>query len=420
MVKKIIIIYAVVLLTAAFTVSDSFGGSAQVLPKGVSNIGVSSKFYFTIDERYNQDGETEQVDFFYSTPLDSSVFPELSLVELAFGMPEDSASLGASVVDYEYDFTIVDFNFNYGITDRLTAGITVPYWWVKNEVETELDISEATLGKSAIGTGFGAPLVPLAVNPFGDAVPLTEDDIHDLLGGGLDVNGDGSIDIPGYDFKRTETHSYNDFGDIEVFFKYQYLNTEDWRMSFYSGLTIPSGKIDDPDNLIDYPNSSDSYSIPFSLSNDYTGFKNFTFNVTFEYYLNLPYKESLRVPESIDLPITRDFSEVEIDPGDKIELETSVNYTLAKGLGLSLLYRYENVLRDRVSGDDTLPLDALEDKSDARSHVYIAGISYSTVPLYREKKFAVPLSTSLSYRNRFDGQNALKSQYVNLVFNMYF
>ena len=35
----------------------------------------------------------------------------------------------------------------YGVTDTLTVGFTLPYYWQKNRVKARLESSQATVGK---------------------------------------------------------------------------------------------------------------------------------------------------------------------------------------------------------------------------------------------------------------------------------
>ncbi len=175
-IKRIVAVSLFALFFSYVGFGVAYADNAEVLPKGVSRVSVNGKFYSPIDERYNPDGDTEDIATDYNATLDSSVFPDLALVEAAFLMPAGSANIGDSVVSFEYDVMIVELSYQYGLTARLSVGIMIPYWDVKNNVNARLDTANATVGKSAIGVGFGAPLVPLAVNPFGDAQPLTTED----------------------------------------------------------------------------------------------------------------------------------------------------------------------------------------------------------------------------------------------------
>lgn len=396
-------------------VNISYADDAEVLPKGVSRIKVDSNFYLTTHKRFNSNGDVEDVAVDYNRNLSSSVFPDLNIVESFFGMPPGSASIGKSDVSFKYDFNIVNFQYDYGVTDRLTVGVFIPYWWAKNTVNARLDTSTATVGKN--------PNITVMLVPFWipETVPLTTNDVLNLLGRGLDINGDGKIDIPGFGYKRFKTWSNSGLSDIEAGFRYQYLKTDKWRLAFTGGVRFPTGEDDDPDILQDYALGRGVYALLFRLNNDYTGIKNFVLNATFRYDLLLPDKEVQRVPDDVNNPITKNKEEVRRNLGDIFEFEVEGKYAFSKGFDLFLLYKYGFKQKNKISGDKGFAYKSLEEETDWTEHVGIIGLSYSTISLYKQKRFPIPLIASLSYRNRFAGSNnILKSQYIALGLQVFF
>jgi hypothetical protein len=408
---------------------------AQVLPKGVFRGIVESNFYLNVDKRYNPDGKVEDVAVDYNNRnLNSSVFPGLSAVESFFGMPAGSASIGTSQVHFDYGFQIVKFKLQYGVTDRLSAGVNIPYWWVTNKVKAQLNSSTATVGKNP----FFNTITPLAVP---GTVPLTTNDVLNLLGPGLDITGNGTIEVPGFGFKRFGTWTGQGPSDIEAGFRYQYLRTRDWQLAFTGGVRFPSGRIDDPDNLTDYPFGTGAYMLLFHFNQDfvvsnlwkdapalspenarpYTEPGDLVLNGTFRYEVALPDKITKRVPSDVNNPITANKEKVNRDLGDIFEFEGTAKYTVLKGLSLFGTFLYGFKLKDSVSGDKGFAYQSLEEETGRTEYVYKVGLTYSTVPLYAEKKFLVPLDVTFEYRNRFAGSNNnLRSQYLGAWLQVYF
>jgi hypothetical protein len=386
-----------------------YADNAEVLPRGVMRLSAETKWYFPIRQRFGPDGRVEDVAVDANTSLDSRVFPGLRQLEAAFHLPPGSASLGRSVVSFSYELLSAEFLLQYGVTDRLTAGFLIPYMRIANRVAARLDTATATVGKSPRL----ARLVPLGAAP--DAVPLSTEDVQRLLGNGLDLDGDGSVDVPGFGYKRVETWSDAGLGDIDAGVRYQYLNAAHWRLAVTSGVRLPSGQVDDPDSLVDLAFGKGAYALFWHLHQDYTGFTCCLLNGTFRYSLVLPDRKVRRVPASVNQPITRTKLKVERDLGDEFEFEGSAVYRVFEGLSLSGLYQFGFKLKDEVWGPRGLSVAALEEETDWTSHILIAGVSYTTIPLYREKKFPWPLTASLLYRNRFAGSNnLLKSHYLSL------
>lgn len=398
----------------------SWADDAEVLPKGVWTVHMENKFYLPIDERYGPSGDVEDAATDFNATLDSNVFPGLAAIEQGFGLPPGSANVGDSVVSFEYKIDYLETIIAYGVTDKLTAGVHIPYYWQKNDVGARLDTTGATVGKNpffgAPGDPFGgAPLVPLGLG----GIPLSTEDVQNLLGEGLFING--VLAVEGFGYKPVETWSDDGFGDIEIGVKYQYFKTADWRLAFLGGVRLPTGEVDDPDNLVDQPFGNGAWALLFQCNNDYTGIKDLVLDLTLRYDLYLPDKEVLRIPDSVNEPITANKEKVDRDLGDVLEVETSANYQFFEGASLNLTYKYGHSFKDDVSGNQGFAYSSLEDETNWTEHVGIAGVSYSTLPLFLKKKFPFPLTVSVSYRNRFAGRNnVFKSEYVSLIFQAYF
>ncbi len=269
-------------------------------------------------------------------------------------------------------------------------------------------------------------------------MPVTTEDIRQLLGPGLPG-------IPGFGFKRFDSFSDHGPGDFEAGFRYQYLRTDAWLLAFTGGARFPTGSVDDPDNLTDYGFGSGAYALLFRFNHDYAisslwrGTQDTTseetlggratgtapgtvvLNGTIRYDLVLPDKQVKRVPDHVDNPLTTNKENVSRDLGDIIELEASAKYNFLTGFTLSSLYKYGFKLKDHVSGNQGFTYSSLEDETDYTEQIFIVGLAYSTFPLYLQKKFPLPLTTSLSYRNRFAGSNNVsKSAYIGLGLEVLF
>jgi hypothetical protein len=401
-------------------ISRSYADSAQVLPKGVVSVTLEGKYFFPVEKKFDNDGKKEDIAKDYNANLNSTVFRDLQYLEegspvpLPFPkLPPGSASIGNSVVSFElggYEFIPL---LQYGVTDRLTVGARIPFFWRKNEVKAVLDTSKATVGKN---TAFNT-LAPLSVP---GTVPLTTQDAQNLIGHGLDINKDGKIDIPGFGFKPVRSWSDHGFSDIEIGGRYQYLKMDRWQLAFTGAVRFPTGNVDDPDNLADIKLGDGAYALLFQLQNDFTGIKNLLLNATFRYDLVLPHKERLRVPDSVHQPLTKNEESVDRNIGDRIEIEVSGIYEFFNGFSFSLLYKYGYKFKDHASGNGGFNYKSLEDETNTEEHIGIASLCYSTIPLYQAKKFPLPMTASVSYRDRFAGVNRENAQYISLTFAIYF
>jgi len=439
MVRGIRLIFITIAVAAVLYPGSSCSDDAVVLPKGVFRFALDGNFYLPIQKRYNPDGKIEDIAVDFNANLNSNVFPALAPLDpFVPGLP----SIGDSHVSFEYHAQTLDIDLQYGLTERLSVGVKIPYWWFRNSVKARVDSgpdSSANVGKNPF-FACGSPVCPLFVP---GTSRFTTEDVQQLLGKGLDVNSDGTIDIPGYNFKRFTRWQGDGLSDVEAGFRYQYFRSDDWRLAFTGGVRFPTGRVDDPDNLTDYGFGSGAYALLFRLNHDFLVSNlwkkkpefvreqpaagavvepgDLVLNGTFRYDLYLPDHQKKRISSDVNQPVTRNEETVKRNIGDVFEYEVSGNYGIVKGLRASALYRYSFKLRDSVSGNKGFAYETLEEETEAKSQIFILTLSYTTLPLYLEKKFPIPITASLSYRNRFAGSNnVLRSQYVGFLLSALF
>jgi len=416
-------------------VSTAAADDAAVLPKGRFSFGVENRFFFPADERYSPKGKAEDLAGAFNRTLDASVFPSLSALNpfVAGGR----ASIGDSSVHFEYHYNILAFAPAYGVTDRLTLGAEIPYYWVHNKVDASVNSapgSSANVGLRT-GPGVGAPCgLPVAVLPLTcpNTRRFTTEDVQQVLGPGLPG-------IQGFGFKRIENFSADGFGDITLAAKYQFLRTDDWRLAATAGVRLPTGLQHDPDNLADIFWSAGAYTLLARLHHDYvlsnlwqrraqgapeanllqTG--NVVLNFTFRYDWILRDKVTIRAGDENALPTYR--ARVHRDIGDRFEFEFGGRYVVWSPFSVSGLYRYAFKLEDRIAAPKTFPHNFAEEDTDATEHLYIAQLNFSTIPLYLQHRFPIPLNLFLAYRDRFAGSGArasgspsqvLKTRYISV------
>ena len=397
-------------------------------------MALENLFYLPTGQRWGPNGNAEDLaSGFDNRRLDSSVFTLLQPLDALVG---GSASIGDSHVKFEYRYDILNFSFAYGLTDRLTVGVEIPYYWAQNNVRASVDSGPGSSANVGLKTGPGAGLcgLPVAVLPL--ACPntrrFTTEDVQQVLGPGLP-------EIPGFGYKRIEDFSDDGLGDIVLGGKYQYLRTRDWRLAASGGVRFPTGRQDDPDDLSDVSWSSGAWGLLARVHHDYIVSNvwkerptpadktpiaepgDLVVDFTFRYEWVLPDRATLRVGDPNALTTNRE--RVDRDLGDRFEFELSGRYSVRPGLSLSALYKYGFKLEDRMEGHKGYPTQVLEEDTGSTEQLYMVLVSYSTLPLYRAGRFPLPLDITLSYRDRFAGSGprtggspsqVLKTRYIGL------
>jgi hypothetical protein len=382
------------------------GDDAVVLPKGFSRIFVETRFYIPFENRYNSEGSSEPYAKPFNATLNNSVFP---------GLPP-GFSLGQSVVSYQRQLTESYIQPAYGITDRLTFGVNIPYIWVENKIGASLNTAGANLGIAPNGA-----IAPLGIPGVRQA---NINDINNLL-------------RTQFGLKPVATWSESGIGDIEAGFKYLYYRSESFRAAVTTGARFPTGQKDDEDSLVDAGLGSGTYALGIRLHQDYMvqkdglgkrlGFPDpgdFFINTTFRYDWNLADTRQMRVCQGGGpFCLTKDNVHAKI--GDVVQAEISARVGfLIPGLNLSPLYQYGYKFKDYYSGHNGLDYGSLNkdlDRNRQSEHIYVLQLTYTTIPLFIQKAFPLPLVAQISYRDRFAGAGGKPdARYIGFTLQAFF
>ena len=378
---------------------------AAVLPAGVSRFYVDFYHYLPTTERYNPDGEREPLTFpFDDAALDSSVLTSLAPLD---PFVAGRASIGRVAVDYEYAIDVLDFGYAWGLSDRLSVGLHVPYYWIDNDVDTAFDSSGANVG---LDPADGSCCIPLGAG----GVPMTEADVQNLI-------------ADEFGFSRIDSWSREGIGDIEAGAKYRFMLDGPTALAVTGGLRIPTGYEDDADKLDDVAWSYGNYAILARLHYDFLlnslwqdprptlehgspSPGDLLLNLTLRYDWMLPDDKIMRIGDTPDQILTANRERVDRDLGDLLNLEASLRYQASEALALSLVYTYVREQKDDIDGDLGFNYASLEANTDSTQQIVIVALDYSTLPAYRRQQSRAPMTFSLAYRERFDGDGPRSGQ----------
>ena len=360
-----------------------YSDSAEVLPQGVSRIQVKYSYYQPVENLFNEDGIKEGVD----SPFNMTLYADL------IGGSASSV-IGDSVVDFEYVYRDLIIDYYYGLTDNLTIGVKIPYYW------NETKINELTVDNSG------------ADSPYDMYPPET------LTAGLL-----AALEAPPFEYKPLETWSASGLSDIELRARYKYHDDGDFRLAFTGGLRLATGDTDDPDNLIDTDFGSGANAVLIQFNNDYIGVENLTLNLTVSYDLVLPEKEEVRVPAfpGQAMMYSAQKENVDKDLGDILRTSIAGDYSFSKTFSAGLKYEYASKQKDKVDGDLGLLYSELEEGTDWTSQTLIVNITYSTVQTYLDEKTGIPMDVFFEYESVFDGKNGvLEQEILSIGCSLYF
>ena len=390
---------------AASAPTHPHADSAAVLPGGTSRVFGDLYHYLPTTERYNPDGEREDLAYpFTNAALDSNVLTNLKPLDPLVG---GTASIGDVAVSYEYDIDVLDAGYSYGVTDKLTVGFHIPYYWITNNVDSSFSSANANVG---LNPATGACCIPISAG----GQPMDTSDVQNLVSSE-------------YGFSSIETWTGEGIGDIELGAKYRFFLQESSAFAMTGGLRIPTGRADDPDDLTDVAWSYGNYALLLRLHYDYKVSNLWSkkptqlhqivpapgdviFNTTFRYDYMLPDKQIKRVGDTPDQVFSNNREKVSRKLGDIFSLEVSGKYQITDAIAFTALYTYGFKLKDDISGNMGYNYESLEANTDSNQQVVTLRASYSTLAAYRDKKFSVPMVFTIAYRNRFAGQGPRSAQ----------
>ena len=394
-----------VLLPIHATLADD----ALVLPQGVWRVSADARFSLPITKQFTPGGGTEDLAADFNRDLNSTTFSDLRLVEAAFRLPAGSATFGRSVVDFARHIQIYTLQAAYGLMDRLSLGVRLPYWTQDIRVQAALDNRTATVGFN--------PAVPGGVAPLGvpGTRPPTTEDIQRLL--------------ERLGFRRLQNWSDASFSDSFGGLKYQYYRSEHWRLAATGRVRFPTGRWDDPNNLVDYPTGFAAWGLGLQVHQDVVWHKSglaqrlgvlttgdVVLNTTLGYEAILPDDKPFRVC-AIHQPICPNFDpHVRRDVGDIVEAEVAGSVGLLPGLTLTPMYTYTHKFQDHFRGDLGFNYGQLQVETDTDSHSLDLRLAYNTALLFAAKRFPVPLSVSVRYVERLAStNNRLQTRYLGVI-----
>jgi len=87
---------------------------------------------------------------------------------------------------------------------------------------------------------------------------------------------------------------------------------------------------------------------------------------------------------------------------------------------MDLMYRFAYQADDSVAGATNYDYSVFSKDTFREEQVGRVGLSYSTIPAFKRDEFALPLVTSIEYRDRFAGKNVSVSRYIRLKVAIFF
>ena len=313
-------------------------------------------------------------------------------------------SLGSFTADMKAAISVTAPLFSYGVSENHTLAIAVPYYRAKTSIELGFAMTRNA-------QSFVDQLNDEKYNLTQSARTVARKLNNAVLGLQQKLADNG--------FEALTDWEANGVGDTTVASKYRIINNDIIKVATTNGVVAPTGRTSNPDNLID---------IPFG-DGCWKGFSSIIIDeqINSELFLNqfIKYTHQTKASREIRLATMQESIEVEKENvsyslGDIINLGMSVQIESKKGIVSGIGYNFHKKFSDRYFIENKDVVAKLQsDTEQIANHLEIK-FGYSTIPMFKQKKFAAPIIASLDYQKQISGRNTPVKDLLTLDFAMFF
>ena len=212
-------------------------------------------------------------------------------------------------------------------------------------------------------------------------------------------------------------------GDIKIVTKHLIDKTDNLASALKLEIVAPTGETVDVDKAVDVGTGDGQWDVGLGMVSEYKFNSSLSVTAYAGYIVQLEKQANKRIPEEADSKITPDKdSKTNIDLGDQLHLQTSLKFSFLNGFTLLNGLSYQHKGKDRYSGKkySSQRYNYLEQDTEQTMHSYVAGLGFSTIPLFKQKKFKVPLQANLFYTSVYEGKNVLKDDIITFEMALFF
>ena len=313
----------------------------------------------------------------------------------------DTAGEASGWIDSRVTATIP--TLAYGVSDRWTVGLAVPILYSN---------MHPTTGWTA-DPNFQAQLNALGANGYHNKTLSYQGDLQNPI----------ATELRNYCYDPLVDQSQTGLGDIVIAGKYMAYKQGRLAFAVSPKVSLPTGRAQDVNKIVDLAPGDGHVNMGVAAITDYHVMPRTTWNNTLSYTLQMPTVLAKRIPTASDNWISPDVDESAHQKlGDIMAIGTGLRYELFPAVTLGGQYSFQYKAPDSYTDNhyDPTRYHYLSTETEQTMHAFEIGLSYSTVPLYRAKRFDVPLDIGANYATVLAGRNTKKIDLVALELASYF
>lgn len=316
----------------------------------------------------------------------------------------DRINLGTLKIDARPDVRYMAPVFARGITKKLTLAVAIPIINYTNNVE----MTEYGSNVKEIHAQAGTSLGPRGEEAFA------------VLEAGVVAGVTNELRKGGY--KPLVSRQESLVGDLQIHGLYKLYNNK--RLSALSKtiVSLPTGKQDDPDDLMDLGTYGE-LAIEQGLVGNLKLANRLTLAAKASYKLVAPLNSEVRVPRSTGdaLPGLDRKENLLRDGGDTTTVggaaTIEINDEISVGSGIDLSHKQKDQLYGSNAGWDYSILENRSEQTAAKGKI---GFEYSTTTAYTKGRSKIPFKIAYEFANTFAGKNVLNTSVHEFALSLFF
>lgn len=359
----------------------------DTLPAGVRNLSYRIIQTGQITGSYSNSGSLKGYNINANLNADSirgvntAVDAYLDNLKITSPADYDTFSFGTFQGSASSKVTVQALGAGYGFTNKFTMYGFIPFY----SAVVDLQIQRTSKGRNNVGTAIELENLP-----------------------DVDVRLIQSLFVNYYQYQPLGKWKATDFGDAELGFLYQLKKWKNAGALINFGAILPTGREDNPNILQDIAFGDGQWDAFYEFGGGVQLSSDWSLDNWTRFTYQFPYDTEVRLPDSNTFPVTSNKGMAQIKLGNKYQTNLQGNYLLSDQWSSSLLYSLEYTEATNYKSQNSVADKILEENSEKVSHTARINLGYSTLSLYQQNRFFMPISFNLAVQSIFAGKNTPK------------
>lgn len=408
------------LALVALLLGNTAQADTAIPPKGVRALVYQ---YINADVPSSFGSAGVESDFSIKETLGASVIRSISPTtasaydELAKISPELASEINLGKIDLNPKINVKAhvFGLAWGLNDWLMVAGGFPM------MNASVDVSGGYINTGAItntALGLNSVTDPSVAPKASAMAQVLQQSIEPILRGEV-LQG---IIVNEFQYKPVGDWTASGIGDTSLFLQALAINWDFYKNGYKLGVELPTGRKDDPDNLVDVPFGK-GYTASFAeILNDFFVIPEYlTLSLNARYQYNWAADRTFRLAPSTSFPLSAEKENINYKPGNAWGTFFEASTRIARSVSISTGYSIKEKSKDSIRGiRRDYDYGILEHATASRTNAVMAKISYSTVDMFLRNKFPMPFKVGATVSRVVSGINTERVNQVSLDFEMYF